>query len=164
MNNLCLREVRTRIVHDGEPCMLIVEYGLEWLRGYPKPIFFLRGSIETKGSRKRLAYGQIQDVVLQNFPFLNGIALLNSSDCDGLPFCAIERGWAYLGRTPYVLYDRKILAAHYRISEEEADWLQERVKTKSDLENFVIENTDRWRREATRVINELGLTVPTVAG
>jgi hypothetical protein len=148
------------ILIDGKPATLTATYGLRWFQAYPKPVFIVSGAVAWNGDEPHLV-GPLSYLIQKYCPSLRNILRLYLSSVDGLPPDPVARGWYYMGREEYGTYNRRAVADHFRISEEEADHLQQVIMTKADLEEYVNRNIARWKREADAVIAEYGLTVPT---
>ena len=90
----------------------------------------------------------------------NTVKPLHLSNQDGEPLHAVENGFYYIQcikktekRFPSDDYNLNTISEHFRINENDAGWLIEKVDTKEDLIKFVDSQKTRWKEEAGNALN-----------
>lgn len=178
---------------NDPPADLVVATGqLVRLDGNARPYFSLTG--ETYEGRhaaesRMTSGGAIGETLTQVWPDLAPLNALHLADDRGEPMYAAANGYYWLGFTRWVAWDstedeygrprdcRAIVAAHFRISLDEADQLHDMLAEFDDdearrarLDEWVAAQSGRWDGEAravlrdvfgveTRVLNPEGVTV-----
>ncbi|MDT8900613.1 hypothetical protein [Anaeroselena agilis] len=134
--------------------------------GDQTPYFSITGEVyptKADGTRDRrrsmIACGCIHETILKAWPDLADLVALHLSDIDGQPMHAIENGWYWNGGTKWQAYKRETLAAHLRVSEEEADRVHETCTTKEQFAAYVEAQRPRWKAEAEAAIAKYDLKI-----
>lgn len=129
-----------------------------------KPYFTVRGSMWTSLRRRDPEVsGAIGEQLCVVFPQLYGIAALHLSDVDGVPLHAEANGWYFLRQcepqrlpqdwTEANLTREQMAEAYLRAPSGHFDGVEDRA----DFARRVEALRPDWKRQADRVIAELGL-------
>ena len=141
--------------------------------GNQLPYFSLTGRVVEKGRESH--GGAIHDEILKAFPELADIAALHLSDIDGKPMHSFENGRYWAGFTKWEDGNSRILANHWRISQDDAAGLLYDALN-AQCQNIEVETGDiileetllkefhdnqipRWKGEADAAIKKHKLTL-----
>jgi hypothetical protein len=158
-----------------KPMTLVINGGMNYLKGNTKPYFSLTCWYHRTGSpRSDEGGGADHELILRLFPRFADLAALYLSDIDGVPMYAAGNGWYWyagakggLGERYHGSSDRqhtteqcaKIFRDYLRLSEVDAAALLARDMSRADLAAFCEEQRPRWEAEAKHVIAAYDLVV-----
>lgn len=142
------------LVHGGKE-LLIVTYGLQYIKGNSDSYFTATGEV-WKG-RDFISCGCLHDEILKAFPGMSDIVSLHLSDSDGAPMHAVENGWYHNGGTKYHEYNRTVLASHLRITPEQADIIHANCADKEAFAAVVDSMREQWKEEADQIREKYAL-------
>ncbi len=158
----------------------IVRGGLHYIKGNVTPYFSLTCEAHRKDHPDQLQSGGADHVmILSLFPQFARLADLHMADIDGAPMHAEVNGWYWIAGAAGGLGERfhagnasppadreacaRALAAHLRISREEADSLIESARagtlSRRDFGAWIEAQRPRWKIEAAEVVRLYGLRV-----
>jgi len=134
--------------------------------GNQEPYFSITGTVYqrrpgalTLREKDVITTGCIHDDILKAWPDLADLVALHLSDINGAPMYAVENGWYWNGGTKWQEYKRETLAAHLRVSLEEADRVHATCTTKEQFAAYVEAQRDRWKAEAEAAIAKYDLKI-----
>lgn len=148
---------------NGQTYRLIVEGGLNYIKGNRKPYFSITATRYIKKGNNRFyedACGCLHDDISKVF---NGrfddLIAMHLADMDGQPMHAYENGAYWLGFSDYQAFDPKIASKHFGLSEEEmrAYWMQ--IIKKDDVKQLCDKLAPTWQKRANDCIKKYSLQI-----
>lgn len=148
---------------DGQTYRLIVEGGLNYIKGNKKPYFTITANQLVKKGNNRFydcAGGCLHEEISKVFGNkFDDLIKLHLSDIDGQPMHSSENGAYHLGFSNYQGFDIKKASNHFRLSEDELrkEWFQ--IIKKEDVSKLCDKLSPVWKSQADQCIKKHGLKV-----
>jgi hypothetical protein len=148
---------------NGQTFRLVVEGGLNYIKGNTKPYFSITASQFIKKGNNRFyeyACGCLHDEIKKVFGSkFDDLIALHLSDIDGMPMHPVENGAYYLGFSKYQGFNPESASNHFRISKDELmnEWFK--IIKKDDVASLCNKLAPSWKMQANQCIESHSLKI-----